>query len=159
MSQWERYALPCLRSLADPSDHHLRDGFLAVGLGERGGDTLNLEIEEGVLFETLFQLRDLKYVAFSEPMYESGGGALFNDLRITGRGLQVLGEWPRFEAMVSPATLGAVIDRLAEFAPEEEQRTAYRRGAGYVRAKGARALKTSAIALGAQAIRGLLGLP
>jgi hypothetical protein len=158
VSAWEEQALPILRVLKDPQDPYLRDGVLSVGRGE-GARALQLEIDEGALFETLFQLRDLRYVEFSDPEYDSGRGASFSDLRITGRGLQVLGEWPRFESMVSPATLAEAIDRLAEFAPDDEQRILFRRVADYLRAKSAGTVRTTAIAVGAQIARNAVGLP
>jgi hypothetical protein len=101
VSAWEEQALPILRVLKDPQDPYLRDGVLSVGRGE-GARALQLEIDEGALFETLFQLRDLRYVEFSDPEYDFGRGASFSDLRITGRGLQVLGEWPRFGPWSAP---------------------------------------------------------
>lgn len=159
MSAWDEQALPVLRALEDPQDYHLKDGVLFVGLGERGVETLGVDMEEGELFETLFQLRDLGYVEFGEPTYETGPGAAFMDLRITGRGLQVLGEWPRFEAMISPATLAEIVDRLAEFAPDEEQKQGFQRVAAYLRSKGAGGLKATAIAAGAQLARNLAGFP
>jgi hypothetical protein len=159
MSAWEKQALPVLRALAEPQDHHLKDGVLFVGPAERGRETLGVDIEEGELFEVLFQLRDLGYVEFSDPMYESGPGAAFSDLRITGRGLQVLGEWPRFEAMVSPATIAEVVERLAEFAPDDDQRSRLQRVAGYLRSKSKGTVKATAITLGAQSVRAVLGLP
>jgi hypothetical protein len=158
VSAWEEQALPILRVLRDPQDAYLKDGFLSVGRGE-GARALHLEMDEGVLFETLFQLRDLRYVEFSDPEYDSGPGASFSDLRITGRGLQVLGEWPRFEAIVSPATLAEAVDRFAEFAPDDEQRTGFRRVADYLRAKGAGTLRTTAITVGVQLVRSAVGLP
>jgi hypothetical protein len=94
--------LPVLTALATSKDYHLQDGIFMVGTGNPGVETLGHEIEEGELFDALFQLRDLDYVTFNEPSYESSPGAIFSELRVTGRGLQVLGQWPRFEAMVSP---------------------------------------------------------
>jgi hypothetical protein len=143
VSAWEEQAMPVLRALEDPRDHNLKDGFLSIERGE-GGRTLGLEMEDGALVETLFQLRDLGYVVFTDPEY-FGSGASFTDVRITGRGLQVLGQWPRFEAMVSPSTLAEAVDRLGEFAPDDEQRTVFRRVAAYLRDKSAGTLRTTAM--------------
>jgi hypothetical protein len=109
VSAWDEEALPVLRVLQDPQDRNLKDGFLPVGQGA-GANALRLAMDEGVLVETIFQLSDLRYVSFGDY----SGNLGFTDLRITGRGLQVLGEWPRFEAMVSPATLAEAVERFAE---------------------------------------------
>jgi hypothetical protein len=154
VSAWEEQALPVLRALEDPQDRNLGDGFLPVGRGA-GGRTLRLDMDEGVLVATLFQLHDLQYVKFGDYQHNLG----FTGLRITGRGLQVLGQWPRFEAMVSPATLAEAVDRLAELAADNEQRTLFRRVADYLRAKSVGTVRTTAIAVGAQIARNAVGLP
>ncbi|HEV7529183.1 MAG TPA: hypothetical protein VGO29_09835 [Solirubrobacteraceae bacterium] len=70
----------------------------------------------GAAHDTILQLSDAGYVEFKNLSYEIAGGAHISGLHITGRGLQVLGEWPRFEAIVSPLTLAALLEALAEYA-------------------------------------------
>jgi hypothetical protein len=154
VSAWDKEALPVLGVLQDPQDRNLKDGFLPVGQGA-GAKALRLDMDEDVLVETIFQLSDLRYVSFGDY----SGNLGFTDLRITGRGLQVLGEWPRFEAMVSPATLAEAVERFAELAPDVEQRRRFRRVADYLRRKTAGSVRTTAIAIGAQIVRNSVGLP
>ena len=156
-SHWETVALPVLQRLAEKEDDLRQRGLLQLGLANRGSEALGLEIEEGELFDTLFQLQDLGYITF-DMTPESGPGALFVDLRVTGRGLQVLGEWPRFEAWISPETLGAFAEQMAEFAPSED-RPRLMRAAGYLRARAPAVIKGAAIALGSRMVRSGLGLP
>jgi hypothetical protein len=154
VSAWEEQALPVLRVLKDSQNRNLKEGFLPVGQGA-AVRTLGLEMEEGVLVETVFQLGDLEYVRFGDYQHNFG----FTDLRITGRGLQVLGQWPRFEVLLSPATLAEAVERLAERAPDEEQRALFRRVAAYLRAKSAGAVRSTAVVVGSQLVRSFLGLP
>jgi hypothetical protein len=63
---------------------------------------------------------DVGYVEHGEVSYYRPSGVSFTGLRVTGRGPQVLGEWPRFEAMVSPATLAGLVERLADYTPGDE---------------------------------------
>jgi hypothetical protein len=82
---------------------------------------------------------------------------MFLDLRLTGRGLQVLGAWPRFEAWTSPAPLAAFADQLAEFASPED-RTRLERAGAYLRSQAPGAIKGAAIAATSQLVRNVLGL-
>jgi hypothetical protein len=154
---WSERALPVLQALQSPADPLLRDGFLSLGR-ERAGTRLALELSDDAIHDTILQLADAAYVEFKDLQYESGGGAHISGLHVTGRGLQVLGEWPRFEALVSPLTLAALLDALAEHAPEEEAK-AMRRAANVVRRVAASTLKSLAFGAGSQLLRGALGLP
>jgi hypothetical protein len=55
--------------------------------------------------------------------------------------------------------MAALLDRLAEEAPTEEQRTDARRAADYVRAVSAGAFRAAVTATTAQLLRFALGLP
>jgi hypothetical protein len=113
---------------------------------------------DDTIHDTILQLGDLGYVEYNDMSYTTRGSATFVGLRVTGRDLQVLGEWPRFEALVSPATLAAVVDQLADYAaPEEASRM--KRAAGAIRRVGAAGLRSAAIGIGSQLLRGALGLP
>jgi hypothetical protein len=89
---WTDRALPVLRALEKPSDARVRDGFLSIGRG-RAEKNLGVELSDDVAHDTILQLHDAGYVEFNNISYESGGGAHFSGLHITGRGLQVLGQW------------------------------------------------------------------
>jgi hypothetical protein len=73
-------------------------------------------------------------------------------------GLQVLGQWPRFEAWTSPATLAAFAEQLAQFVGPDD-RTRLQRAADYLRSRGPDAIKGAAIAVGTQLARAAAGLP
>ena len=64
-------------------------------------------------------------------------------LRVTARGLIVLGEWPDLERVVSAASLTTLLRRLAEEAPEEH-RSALERTAGVLSRTADEALKGTA---------------
>ena len=64
---------------------------------------------------------------------DGGGGRFRQGFFVTGAGKQVLGDWPRFDALGQPQELAAVLDRLAEYAPTQEEATNYRRAASVLR--------------------------
>jgi hypothetical protein len=103
-------------------------------------------------------LNDLGYVD-GQVQYETGPGALFTHLRVTGRGQQALGEWPLFDEIASPATLALFLERLAEEAPTDEEASNLRRAAGYVRGLAVPALRAAAVGALAHVARAYLGLP
>lgn len=156
-THWESVALPTLQHLVEKEDALRERGLLQLGLGQNGAKWLGLDIDDGELFDTLYQLHDLGYVSFNVTL-EGGPGALFVDLRLTGRGLQVLGEWPRFEAWSSPATLAAFAEQLAQFVAPDD-RTRLERAAAYLRSQAPGAIKGAAIAAGSQLVRNALGIP
>jgi hypothetical protein len=156
-THWESVALPVLQTLVEKEDALRERGLLQLGLGQDGAKWLGLDIDEGELFDTLYQLQDLGYVSFNVTL-DGGPGALFLDLRLTGRGLQVLGEWPRFEAWVSPATLAAFAEQLAQFVAPDD-RTRLERAATYLRSQTPGAIRGAAIATGSQLVRNALGIP
>jgi hypothetical protein len=157
MFDWQNDGLPVLRALHDPADYHLREGILMLGRGR--GASLGLDLDDDLLHDVVLALGDLGYVEYNEITYEAGGGAYFSGIRVAGRGLQVLGEWPRFEAMTSASTLGQTLERLADYAPDDDERTRVQRAGRFVRSFGTRALKTTTIAVGSHLARGALGLP
>jgi hypothetical protein len=92
----------------------------------------------------------------------SGGcgwyGAHFSGIHITGRGLQVLGQWPRFEAIVSPLTFAALLDALAEYAPADEADD-MKQAANAIRRVAGATLTSLALGAGGQLLRGALVIP
>jgi hypothetical protein len=158
VSRWEDRALPVLVALNESTDRNLRGGILPVGPGNQGAAVLGLELSDDAIHDTILQLGDLGYVEYKDISYTTRGSATFIGLRVTGRGLQVLGQWPRFEALVSPATLAEVVGRLADYAAPEEA-PPMKRAAGVIRRLGAAGLRSAAIGIGSQLLRGALGLP
>lgn len=156
-THWESVALPVLQHIVEKEDALRERGLLQLGLGQNGAKWLGLDVDDGELFDTLYQLQDLGYVSFNVTL-EGGPGALFIDLRLTGRGLQVLGEWPRFEAWSSPATLAAFAEQLAQFVAPDD-RTRLERAAAYLRSQAPGAIKGAAIAAGSQLARNAVGIP
>jgi hypothetical protein len=156
-THWETVALPVLQQVVQKQDELRERGVLPLGIGREGAAWLGLGVDDGELFDTLYQLRDLQYVSFDATL-EGGPGALFLDLRLTGRGLQVLGEWPRFETWSSPATLAAFAEQLSQFVGEDD-RTRLERAANYLRSRAPGVVKGAAIAAGSQLVRNALGLP
>ena len=117
-----------------------------------------MEPPAGFLHDTVLQLGDLRYLQSDDVKYEGGGDATFLGLRVTGRGLQVLGQWRRFEALVSPGTLAAVVEQLAEYAgPEESLSTG--KAAALIRRIGPAGLKRAATGVGSQLLCAALELP
>jgi hypothetical protein len=158
VSRWEDRALPVLVALNESTDRNLRGGILPVGPGNLGAAVLGLELSDDAVHDTILQLGDLGYLEYNDISYTTRGSATFIGLRVTGRGLQVLGQWPRFEALVSPATLAEVVGRLADYAAPQEA-PPMKRAAEVIRRLGAAGLRSAAIGIGSQLLRGALGLP
>jgi hypothetical protein len=154
---WTDRALPVLQALSSPTDDVVRSGFLSLGRG-RAKRNLGIEIDDDAAHATILQLNDAGYIAFNDITYETGGGAHIAGLRVTGRGLQVLGQWPRFEVLVSPGTLAALLEALAEYMPPEEAGE-LKRAATFVRKLSGKALTSLAVGVGGQLLRHSLGLP
>jgi hypothetical protein len=146
-----------LRALATDADEDLRHGFLHVGRGGRG-ETLGLDLDGHQIHDAILTLLDMDYVE-AQVQYESGPGASFTHLRVTGRGQQALGEWPLFDEIASPDTLALFLERLAEEAPTDEEESNLRRAAVYIRNLGVPALRALAVGAIAHAARAALNLP
>jgi hypothetical protein len=149
--------MPMLQALANPGDPRVRDGYLSLGRG-RAEKSLGLGLPDEIVHDTILQLADADYVEYKALDYEIPNGASFTGLRVTGRGMQVLGEWPRFELLVSPLTLAALLEVLAEYAPEEEAKE-MKRAASFVKRVAGTTLKGLTLGAGSQLLRGALGLP
>ena len=157
MSVFSDRALPVLQALASSDDEHVKAGFLTVGHG-RAATSLGVPLEDGVIHDTLLALGDVDYVEWSGIAYETGPGAHFHGLRVTGRGQQVLGQWPFFELMITPSTLALTVDRLVEAAPDDD-RGRLERLRGRVSELSVDTLKSAAIGAAGALARHKLGLP
>jgi hypothetical protein len=110
-------------------------------------DALGLNLASEIISQTVLQLEDAGYVQYSDVSYYHPSGAAFSGLQVTGRGLQVLGEWPQFAATISPSTLGEMVARLAEYAPADEAQE-IRRAASVVSGMVRNAVFDAALGLG-----------
>jgi hypothetical protein len=148
MTVWERRDLPVLEALATSHDEHVRSGFVSVRAGAPS-EHLGVELDGAEIHDAILALADAGYVEATNVSYETGFGAIFTGLRVTGRGQQALGEWPLFDEIASPDRLAALLERLAQEAPTEEEAANMRKAADYARTVGAqtlRALATGALA-------------
>ena len=155
MSLWANRDLPVLRFLHDHPPYH---GMLETNrLSEKPHSDL-LQLTEQDVHLAVQTLHDAGYVDFVNRESESSGGVLWQDILVTGAGKQVLGEWPLFEALGSPAELAAILDRLAEMAATDEEESNLRKAASSARERGVDGLKTlTAGVLGAYVRLQILG--
>jgi hypothetical protein len=123
---WDDRDLPVLRALAATDHHEIRDGYLILG-DDAAREKLGLDLPPDELERAVFTLRDAGYVA-AKPEAKFG----FTHLHVTGRGMQAIGQWPSFSES-SPATIAALLDRLAEEAPTDAEAVSARRAASYIR--------------------------
>jgi hypothetical protein len=77
---------------------------------------------------------------------------------VTGEGQQARGEWPRFEMLMTPSTLAVLLEKMAERAASEEQRTILKRAADYVRTLPGPAVRAAGVAVAIHLFRGAVGL-
>jgi hypothetical protein len=152
---WAGRAVPILIAIRDTDDQMIRNGILYFH--RRDEDPLGLGLSGVAVHQTLLQLRDARYVDF-DVEYVMPDGVAMTHFELTGRGMQVLGEWPRFETVTSPATLGTIIESLAGYADPQEV-PQMRKAAKTIRGIGASALRAFVTGAGAAAARHALGLP
>lgn len=157
MSFWDEQALPVLAAIADSSDGHLRAGFLQVGRG-RAARTLALELSDAHVYQALLALNDAGYVQWRQMHLQTGPGAAFSGLAITGAGQQALGQWPYFELFTNPQTLAMVFEALADLVPADE-RSALLRARDKSLELTHDAATAVVIGVAGQAARAALGLP
>jgi len=156
MTVWERRDFPVLKALATSEDENVKSGFLSVHAGMQS-EYLGLDFDGAEIHDAILALLDVGYVEVTDVRPETGPGMMFLGLRVTGRGQQALGEWPLFDEIASPETLAALLERLAEEAPTDEEAENMRTAANYVRSVGGGALRALATGALAQAARIALG--
>lgn len=159
MSVWEDSALPVLRTLATSEDDSLQHGFVHLSPHSERPALPGLALSAADVHDAILALADLGYVDADNLQYETGPGALFTGLRVTGRGQQALGEWPLFHKIASPETLALLLEQLAEEAPTDEEADNLRHAARYARTIGAAALRALAVGALSHIARQSLGLP
>jgi hypothetical protein len=155
---WTERALPVLEALNNPSDpQFVQTRILTFGRG-RAEKTLGLELSDDAIYETILQLGDAGYVDYSDITFFHPAGAHVFGLAVSGRGMQILGEWPRFELLISPQTLAALLEALADYVTEEEAKP-MRRSASFIRKMAGTTLKGIVVGAGSHYAKQALGLP
>lgn len=154
---WDERALPVLQALRTRDAAYGAAG--AIKLVKSHDNDLGLALSAGVIQDTILQLTEAGYVE-CDVTHELGGGhgMIFTGPRVTGCGLQVLGEWPRFEAMISPVTLATLVDTLAEYATPDDAEQMHH-AAGVIRHLATTGLRSVVFGAGGQLLRHALGLP
>jgi hypothetical protein len=152
---WAGRAVPILAAIRDTDNQTIRNGIFYFH--RRDADPLGLGLTGVDVHQTLLQLRDARYVSF-DVEYAMPDGIAMTHFELTGRGMQVLGEWPRFELLTSPTTLATIIESLAGYASPQEA-PQMRKAAKTIRGVGASALRAFVTGAGAAAARHALGLP
>lgn len=150
MTLWQRRDYPVLRGLADSNDEGVRAGYLDLNASRKSG-TLELDLSDSEIHDALLTLGEADYVHFQlHP--ESGFGAMFTHLQVTGAGYQALGEWPFFTE-VTPATLAEMLEHFAAEAPSDDEAANARRAAEYVRRLSGDAFKAAVKTVIAESIK------
>jgi hypothetical protein len=158
VSVWDERDHPVLRFLAD-QEHQ---GWMLETASRSHEPHPDLpQLTRAEFHRAVETLDDAGFVHYTNIEREGSpevGGVWWQDFILTGEGKQALGDWPYFDALGQPETLAAILERLAEYAPTEEEAQNYRRTATAIRAlgAGARAAITGAISA---TVRGELHLP
>lgn len=155
--EWETTALPLLRALASTDNQMVRDGYFELGHGS-GAAALGVDLDERALHDALLALRDVDYIEIDKIEYAGGSTASIIGARVTGRGMRALGEWPSLEALMTPATLAAIMQELGEFAPDEEARSNLETAASAAASVGRNTAREVIVAFSAEALKAKLGL-
>jgi hypothetical protein len=150
VTTWDRRDLAVLRAVAKKGA--VEGGFLHLS---RNGRTLGLDLDDNETHLALLALRDAGYID-AEVTY-TGGGATFTRSLVTGRGLRALGDWPLVSPL-SPATLAALLERVADQAPTDDEATAARSAARYVAGLAADTVRAALVAAGSRLLRQRIGL-
>jgi hypothetical protein len=156
MSRWRNQVAPVLQALDRADEHDLHERGLLLGYSG-AKETLNLDLDDPAVHEAMLLLSDLNYVAFNEKP-EGSTGTHLQDVEVRGEGKQALGEWPRFELLLTPSTLGALLEMMAEQAESEEERSLFKEAADYVRSLPVPLIQSAGVAVSIQLARAAFGL-
>jgi hypothetical protein len=118
MRTWLERDLPVLRYLRD---NPAEGGLLGANWMERGPHPDLQGLTQADFYRAVVTLGDAHYVTWHGRHAETMGGVYWTGFRLTGEGMQALGDWPVFEALGQPPKLGAVLERLAGMAPSDEE--------------------------------------
>jgi hypothetical protein len=147
-------ALALLAHLAEPEDEQLRDGVLF--LGAHRPTLLPHDLGEDVVHDALLALGDVGYVEWRDWSYSSGGVTI-QALRVTGRGMQALGQWPALYSVLTPASLAHLLEDLAAYAADPEKEAILRDAAEHARGWVKGTLRESVLAVATAAFRARYG--
>jgi hypothetical protein len=151
-------ALAVLAALVEPKDHSLRESA-HLSLGAHRGDQLGLNLTYGVVHDTLLALHDLGYVEWGRVSYSTGPGVSIDGIRVTGRGMQALGQWPALHSAMTPVSLSHLLDALAPYAADGDKAGTLHEAADEARRMAAATLRQIIVSGGAAVVRRKLGLP
>ena len=155
MSLWRERDEPVLRHLAtNPPEH----GMLWTSRTSEAPQEGFPALTEAEFFRAVVTLGDANYLTWTQGKGEGGGMWYFTDLQVSGEGKQVLGLWPHFEALGSPAALAALLERMAEEAATEEERSNLRQAAGAVRRTTPDLLRSAFVGVASGLARSFVGL-
>jgi hypothetical protein len=142
---WERRDLPVLQLLARPGTIDIDGGFTLsdARLRELGAD---LTFDEAL--PAIQALADLDYVD-GQGSLEDERTIVYTLLFVTGRGMRALGEWPSFTDL-TPKTLGALLDRLADETADQAQAAETRAAGRDIRVLGGGPVEAAVSAASAQ---------
>lgn len=154
MTIWEERDLPVLHFLAGRSVQ--QELFTTHRYAEEPHSELP-ELSERDVYRAVTTLVDADFLTYGEREPEGGGDVMWIDLRVTGLGKQVLGEWPLFAALGDPAQLAELLERLAERASTDEEEGNFRAGAKGIRQVAGTVLRELVVGAGIAASRGQIG--
>lgn len=128
MTLWESRDFPVLDYLAERGP---QVGFWTQSRSEQPSPDI-AGLTDADVHRAIETLLDAGYVSSPFQQLDGSGQCFFQDLAVTGQGKQVLGLWPLFDVLGSPAALAGTLDTLALEAATEEERTALRKAASVV---------------------------
>ncbi len=131
MSLWDERDEPVLRYLLDNPPFA---GILWTNQFSDQPHEALPQLTEAQFDRAVETLTDAGYVTFDVLEGEGGDGRNRQGFLVTGAGKQAVGAWPHFDALGQPGELAAILERLAELAPTEEEATNFRKAAKVVRA-------------------------
>jgi hypothetical protein len=128
---WTEHGEPVLRHLAERATFPIQP-FQADPSDDPHPELPDLAQRD--VLRAIELLHDDGYVKWKNRESWGTGEAMWLDLRVTGRGKQELGDWPRrFEALGEVELLAAIVEELANAAPPEQAEN-YRRTGKIIRA-------------------------
>lgn len=156
--EWDTHALPILRALSAPEDQGVRDGYFELGQDQDGGRRLGVELSDPEIHDALLALHDVGFLAIDNIEYAGGGFASVIGARVTGAGLQALGQWPSVRGAMTPVTLVAILERLKDYAADCDAKVEIDKAVGSAKRTSSETLKSAVTAFASEALRNKLGL-
>jgi hypothetical protein len=118
MRTWLERDLPVLRYLRDnPPEGGLQD---ANWLDRQPHPGLP-QLTNADFYRAVVTLADVHYVTWEGQQGEGGGGVYWSSFKVTGEGMQALGEWPVLAALGEPPAFGGLLEQLAAMASSDEE--------------------------------------